>query len=322
MGGTLSPNDAAQLVKERTGRTIEPRSVRDVSLRIVVLQQWIERRTIEVVTSTRRATIDPPRDLEAELWALPVATPSPFNEHSEVISDPRTGAVRRCPDCDGAGRQKCHRCGGLASLVCNVCNGQGRIHRGKNAYDPCVHCGADGRVACTECAIGTHPCASCNESGSTYTEQRARVQWTSRAPQTPLSQPPSTVDLQGEKPAREQSFECDGAVFRPVNVAHSEHFRASAFASNADEMDAIHKLVRQNPAVVHERIVAQRAWIDRVDVWQIDAGTEQEPITLFAVGRDRTLIGTDSLKTAPGPIVALVAIGLGVVAILAGSVLR
>jgi hypothetical protein len=322
MGGTFTIDDAAQLVKERTGRAITPRAVRDVSLRVVVLQQWIERRTIEIVAVSPSATAGPPRDLEAELWSLPVTAPAAFNDHWEVVSDPRTGAVRRCPDCDGAGRRKCTRCGGLASLVCGVCNGQGRIHRGKNAYDPCLHCGADGRVACTECMIGTHPCSSCNESGSTFTEQRAKVQWASRSQQMPLDRPPSTVDLQGEKPRRAQSYEFESGVFRTTQHSAAEHFRANAFANSTDEIDAIHKLVRQNPAVVHERINAQRAWVEQIDVWQIDAGTEQEPVTLYAVGRDQTLFGVEALKTGPGPVVAIVALGLGVIAILAGSVLR
>jgi hypothetical protein len=322
MGQTLSLDEAARLVKERTGRAIEPRSVRDVSLRIVVLQQWIERRTIEIVSVPRRADTEPTRDLEAELWSLPVTPPAVFNDHLEVVSDPRTGAVRRCPDCDGAGRRKCSRCGGLASLVCGACDGRGHIHRRNNAYDPCFHCGADGRIGCTECTIGTHPCSSCNESGSTFTEQRAKVQWVSRSQQMPLSRPPSTVDLQGEKPVRAQTYECESGVFRPTIHGGGEHFRAYAFAQSTDELDAIHQLVRQNPAVVHERINAQRAWVDQVEVWQIDAGTEHEPITLYAIGRERTLVGVEALKTGPGPVVAIVAMGLGVIAILAGSVLR
>lgn len=121
---------------------------------------------------------------------------------------------------------------------------------------------------------------------------------------------------------RERSYEYEGGEFRPTNIAQGDHFRASVFASAAPEIEAIHKLVRQNPAVIHERIVAQRAWVDCVPLWQIDAGTAQEPVTLYAIGRERALLGVEGLRTAPGPIVAVIALGLGVVAILAGSVLR
>lgn len=322
MGESFSAEDAARLIEARTGKRVALRGVRDVSMRIVVLEQWTERRTIEIIAATPGAPFDGARDLEAELWSLDVRAPPPFGEHVELVGDRRTGAVRRCPDCDGSARRQCARCGGLASRVCNACDGRGRISRGNNAYDPCSACGADGRVACTDCAIGSHPCATCGATGATYTEQRARVQWSARKQQMPLTRPPAGLEVPDEAPIRERSYAYEGGAFRPTSVAQGEHFRASVFAGGSDELDAIHKLVRQNPAVPHERIVGQRAWVDCVALWQIDAASAGEPVTLYAVGRNRTLVGIEALRAAPGPVVAIVALGLGVIAILAGSVLR
>lgn len=322
MGEALSLEQAAQLIKERTGRAIEPRSVRDVSLRIVVLQQWIERRTIEIVTATNHGHTDAPRDLEADLWSLPVTPPAAFSDHSEIVSDPRTGAIRRCPDCDGTGHRKCSRCGGVASLVCMECYGEGELKRTRTGRAPCGRCGGSGRIGCTHCTFGKQPCSSCNETGSTFTEQRARILWASRSQQMALSRPPSCVNLEGRTPVRVQTYEFEYGVFRPTQHHNAAHFRANVCTSDTEELDAIHRLVRQNPATVHERIHAQRAWVEQIEVWQIDAATEQEPLTLYAIGRERELVGLEALDTSPSPKVAIVALALGVIAILAASVWR
>lgn len=313
----LSPEDAASLLREKQGKTIPVRAVRDVSARSLVLRQRVETRVIETI-ATQPATTSattPERDLAAELWALD-ATPPADGSKIVCVDDPRTGAVRRCPDCAGRGAQSCRQCGGLAALNCLSCGGRGRIGLERNAQS-CARCGGDGRVPCTHCAGGSHPCDVCEQRGSTFTVQRARIAWSDREVRSVLDRHPASVEIDAVAAERELEVEFDGDVPRPIAGGAMDHFRASA--QHAQMVGAIAALAAANRAGPNERVLAQSARVERVRVWEVEC----EPgVIVYIVGPKQELVGADALRTGPGPIVAAIALVLGVAAILAGSVLR
>lgn len=315
--GPLSPEDAASLLREKLGKTISVHGVRDVSARSIVLRQRVETRVIETIATqppTTSATTAA-RDLAAELWALD-ARPPADGSNVVCVDDPRTGAVRRCPDCAGRGAQPCRLCGGLAALNCLSCDGRGKIGMERNAQS-CARCGGDGRVPCTHCVGGSHPCASCEQRGSTFTVQRARIAWSDREVRSVLDRPPASVELDGVAAERELDVEFDGDVPRPIAGGSMDHFRASA--QNTQQTGAIAALAAAHRAGPNERVLAQSARVERVRVWEIEC----EPgVRVYIVGPKRDIIGADALRTGPGPLVAAIALVLGVAAILAGSVLR
>jgi hypothetical protein len=313
----LSPEDAASLLRTTLGKTIIVRGVRDVSARAIVLRQRLETRVIETI-ATQPATTSATtaeRDLAAELWSLEAGPPAD-GSNVVCVEDPRTGAVRRCPDCAGRGAQPCRQCGGLAALNCLSCGGRGKSGMGRNAQS-CARCGGDGRVPCTHCLGGAHPCNSCEQRGSTFTVQRARIAWSDREVRSILDRQPASVEIDGVAAERELDVEFDGDVPRPIAGGSMDHFRASA--QHAQMTGAIAAVAAAHRAGPNERVLAQSARVERVRLWEIEC----EPgVRVYIVGPKQEIIGADALRTGPGPLVAAIALVLGVAAILAGSVLR
>ncbi len=308
-------------MRELSGRSVDVRAVREVGPRRIVLEQRVERRVIETVIVAAHATVDPPRDLRAELWSLVVERPA-GERGSVVVEDTRTASVRPCPDCDGATKLSCKRCGGLCSLVCSACGGSGSSSHFSKSRIACGTCGGDGRVPCFECSGGTTPCTNCDAKGSAFTEQRARVTWERREVTSLLGALPHGVEAPAGRAAIEDEYALEDGVLRSVRARVEEHFRAAAFGPAPEVATAIATLVQQHPPASSERLEAQRARVERITVWAVDCAVDGGSITVYLVGDELRPVGLDQLPSGPGPAVAVVVLALGTLAILAGSVLK
>jgi hypothetical protein len=324
-GAVIAPltiAEAEALIRAQTKRAVRVRAVRDVSMRAVVLQQWIERRTIETIPTKPAPTLDRPRDLWSELWSLELEAPAPYNEAVRLVTDANTGAVRACPACAGSGKRVCSACGGSTSVACRTCGGTGDGPWYGAERERCSTCGGISSVHCTHCTLGALDCDTCDLRGETFSVQRARVQWMQQSHRAALSAAPKGVEVELDKMRKERSFDFDRGAFRVVQTGVIEHFRAAPTHDEGDASAALAQLAKQHAPQMHERIVAQRGWVERYEAWEITVDASGAAITVYATGPDRVIADASALSTGPGPAVAMVAVGLGVAAILAASVLR
>ncbi len=322
MTAPLTIAEAESLIRAQTRHAVRVRAVRDVSMRAVALQQWIERRTIETIATKPAPTLDPPRDLWSELWSLEREAPAPYTEAVRLVTDANTGAVRACPACTGSGKRVCEACGGTTAVACRTCGGTGDGPWYGAERERCSTCGGLGSGHCTHCTLGSLDCDTCELSGKTFSVQRARVQWMNQSHRAALSAAPKGVDVELDKMRRERSFDFDRGAFRAVHSGTVEHFRAAPTHEESEATAALTRLAKQNPPQMHERIAAQRGWVERYEVWEITVDASGAPISVYAIGPDRVIADASALSTGPGPAVAVIAVGLGIAAILAASVLR
>jgi hypothetical protein len=150
-----------------------------------------------------------------------------------------------------------------------------------------------------------------------YTVQRVRVARCDRECRSIVDRPPTAIDIDSAPSERVVEVEFDGPVSRAIAGESMDRFRASV--GRDEDLRAIATLAATHSAGPSERVLSQRASIERVSIGEVVCAPD---VVVHLVGPERRLSGERALRTGAGLAVVIVTLVLGVIAIFAGSVLR
>jgi hypothetical protein len=281
--------------------TVEIRSVTSPGAYHVVLQSFLESRTVARVTEPYDGgPVDAPVEetTTASYWAL-ACWQAPFTPGEKVIDVPRTSEIVDCGACDATGQASCGWCRGSGQVRCANCGGSGSLGRSetRTVTDPngTMHferawtsqdCGCRmGQRACSICAGGGRvPCKRCKGSRRLRSFKQLTVEWIAPVRETILERTALPDHLiafaRGDDAAVEEADRLEPLVDDgPIRV-------------NADVNHAINGLLA-HPHVGDARLLRQRLAVRGVPVHEV---------TYHARGRDRRLwiYGADLRVYAPG----------------------